>query len=170
MNEKLKELQAAHWAVDEELSELNRDRRERERQLQREIEATLITEFNEAILSLKAKVAEAKKAFDEERSRLAKEKPGHPYPLGTVMCEWEYESKWSRKMAKTGKEGIFEIVTNETQFPKNIEYRKEIGSYIVRILKKDGTPSLRIDTGWSWWKPKDESIKMKEEKKREIKV
>jgi hypothetical protein len=163
MSEKLQSLIDARNSASDALYEVEKARREKKDRLIDEVNQSLEAEFNEVIIALSAKVDEAKKLLDEERSRIAKASQDHPYPLGTLMYEYNV-GKLDRKKFKTGKEGIFEIVTNETQFPANIAYRKEIGKYIVRVLKKDGTPGLKIETNWElYWEPKDESIKRREE-------
>lgn len=64
--------------------------------------------------------------------------------------------------------GILALVTRETRLPANTATysRPKVGSFIVRILKKDGTPGTRLDRfrvyygGEPNWTPCDKSIKL----------
>lgn len=71
-----------------------------------------------------------------------------PYPLGAIFAEWKKERFAARTQPPklTGRKAVFEVVTSSTQFPDNwASYSKpEIGQYILRVLKKDGTPGKQV--------------------------
>ena len=76
----------------------------------------------------------AYKAWQAEDDRLAVAKAlaNPPLPLGTVF-----------EQVRTGKKAILELVMdrNPDQFPENLHHSTpNPGSFIIRILKSDGTP------------------------------
>lgn len=100
--------------------------------------------FQEDIREKREAVKELQALHDDLASQLAQSAHDAPYPLGTRMIETKTPSFSIRgKSVPTGRVGIVEPVTKDTIHPDNLgSYtRADIGSYIVRILKKDGTPS-----------------------------
>jgi len=41
----------------------------------------------------------------------------------------------------TGRLGVYEIISSESQHPDSIAFPADIGTHVIRILKKDRTPS-----------------------------
>lgn len=82
------------------------------------------------------------------------------YPIGTKMKAIINKYRYN----ETTIYGIFEVVTSTTEFANNLGKwsRPSIGRGIVRLLKKDGTPSKRIDTWLSNWTPIDETIQRRQ--------
>ena len=75
---------------------------------------------------------------------------GCPVPLGTKLVKWEIPKSrsWMRGISmKVVAHGVVEAITGQSVHPSNMaEYsRAKIGAFVVRHLKKDGTPSARYD-------------------------
>lgn len=72
----------------------------------------------------------------------------HPWEGRRVYREVEaYNNRWSRTSHKVRVEAIFEVYRSWTPVPGNMSRwsRPAIGDPVVRPLKKDGTPGLKID-------------------------
>jgi hypothetical protein len=80
--------------------------------------------------------------------------------MGDVrVVEWE-TTRFGNNWVLTGRSGRLEVATRETRFSAVRSSSPTVGEILVRINKKDGTPSLLIATGsyrLSWkpldWKP-----------------
>lgn len=91
--------------------------------------------------------SQAREALEKEKTRIALEETKHPYPLGTRMVEWEYLHRHSyvfnpadRRL--TGKVGILEVITPTSEHPTStVRSRARPGDLVIRLLKKDGSPS-----------------------------
>lgn len=111
--------------------------------LARELEAG---GYNERVLAARIAEHEARKTLEAEKERIALSETVHPYPLGTRMVEWKY---WTHhyhnrpeNRALTGRVGILEVITSTSEHPANKTYGlANRGDLVIRILKKDGTPS-----------------------------
>lgn len=74
---------------------------------------------------------------------------GSKYPVGTQMEEWGTRSMGYRRTpppaVRTGVRGIIEAITRESVHPANSAAysRAHVGSFVIRLLKKNGTPSQR---------------------------
>lgn len=90
----------------------------------------------------------AEKALDNEKDRLARLGKGGKYPVGTKLVRKKPTYKWSSTLVD--RFGVYECVTTDSQFPvprsgrRYRDDRPELGSYVVRLLKKDGSPSLNF--------------------------
>ena len=72
----------------------------------------------------------------------------HPWEGRRVYREAEVRnSRWSRSSRIVREEAIFEVYRSWTPVPGNMSRWRlpQIGQHIVRPLKKDGTPGLKID-------------------------
>lgn len=85
---------------------------------------------------------------------------GAPFPLGTKMAEWSRGYSHSHALKLTGKVGVIEAVTEQSEFPENMGSwrRPAIGSFVIRMVKKDGSKSLKtVSAGGSdfryYWRP-----------------
>lgn len=78
------------------------------------------------------------------------------WPVGTVVCAWDRP-----RCRLTGKikgdwhciaKGIVEIITHESEHPDNLNKysRSDIGTVVVRLLKKDGTPGRKYEVLGHW--------------------
>ena len=103
----------------------------------------------------------AEKELEAEKDRIARIGDGGAYPVGTKLYEWGPVRKFSRDIGATGKVGIFECITKDSVHAGNVAgySRASIGDFVVRELKKDGTPSSRYHRykHWMQWYPEGES-------------
>lgn len=99
----------------------------------------------------------AQAAVTAEQDRLARAPENPPHPIGTKMVQWKRPKSWHMQLQKTGKLGVFECINKDSKHPSNLRYysRARIGSFVVRILKKDGGPGLMYDMYRSYcgWYP-----------------
>lgn len=93
-----------------------------------------------------------------EKDRIAKTGEGAPFPLGTKLCKWENKetSRFSRKYAwEKVADGVMEAFTTESDGPANLRYgAANVGDFVVRVLKKDGTPGARYERIGDTWRGK----------------
>lgn len=98
-----------------------------------------------------------------------------PHPLGTVMVQWKRIDNWTSGARRftyslTGERGILEVVTSMSQHPDKLTYGKaSVGSYIIRILRRNGTPGKSyIEYGSGRWEPEgiDLNPKMQESQRK----
>ncbi len=105
---------------------------------------------------LRESATAAYNALLAERERLALNGVGAPYPLGTTLKKTRHTGgTWGR--AEKIQHGLLEAVTQKTKWQDNLGswQRPQVGDYIVRYLKSDGAPSIRIDpspsfSSWDW--------------------
>ena len=102
---------------------------------------------------LQVAVNEAERAVREEQARLDIENAEPPYPVGTTLVEWASGPGWSRTRRISGRTGLMEIATPNMPHPSNQSWLPGPGAVIVRILKKDGKPSLQFDRNTYNWYP-----------------
>jgi hypothetical protein len=125
-------------------------RYERKTALETELRKTLETEFGAELSATKQAYAEARNAEDSEYDRLRIESAKLPFPIGTLVVQWEHIPTWQQrsngpKMRKTETKGQIEIILPDAVHPDNqASYsRVLIGTVVVRILKANGEPSKR---------------------------
>lgn len=110
------------------------------------LQAKLGKEYDEQISSAGATASAAEAEAQTAEYAYAVSEP--PVIPGTELVRWATGS-WYHSPGTFLQDaiGIFEIVSFDSKFPENLsEYsRPKVGSYIVRLLKKDGTPSLKFD-------------------------
>ena len=123
--------------------------------LARELEAG---GYNKRVRAATIAENEAQQAVEVERERVALSETVHPYPLGTRMVEWDYPRRLYRAPTVqdrilTGRVGVLEVITAKSEHPANKTYNLAArGELVIRILKKDGTPSKtyeRVSRTWS---------------------
>lgn len=75
----------------------------------------------------------------------------HPWEgKKVVRVTHEPVSRWSSKTREVRLYGVVEIRRTDTKFPANQRWGlPDLGDPFVRLLKKDGTPSLKLDR-WNW--------------------
>jgi len=115
---------------------------------------------------LNANLQTLEQALLEEKERLALAGSNAPYPVGTRMKKLiSGKYRWSEKKTVFG---VLEAVTRETVIPDNLASysRPTIGSYVIRILKADGTPSKKIEQSWYGWVSEDPALQEKVEAER----
>jgi hypothetical protein len=87
-------------------------------------------------------------AIRAEKERMAQAGEGAPFPVGSIVCRWNLftlvrgasmQAVFKPSLSK--EKGIVEAVTHESwrTFAGNRQ-RPAVGSYVVRLLKKDGKP------------------------------
>lgn len=94
---------------------------------------------------------EANRAHEAAMAKAAAANTGW-LPVGTKVFEWVRPGRWARAgepMRKSGRVGVVEVCTHESFFAGNARYsRPSVGQVFVRLLKKDGSPSLKVVEGW----------------------
>jgi hypothetical protein len=120
----------------------------------------LDAKYRDQIRQARAEEAVAEEAlgkWKEEQAKGAK----HPYPLGTVMVEWEYPPRLYRNATPqdrrlTKRKGVLEIITAESEHPSNWGPWKRAyrGELVIRLLKADGKPSSRYVKASDHWERK----------------
>ena len=158
----IEELEAERYRATNALTHLQnavyRDRRALEEAAAAKIKAELAAKYDAPLAELAAAEAAARAALDAARVAAAAATPG--VPKG-VLIEWDrlesrrYNRDWA--MRRTGRRGVIEVVTADTEWPGNIgSYRRpDPGGFILRLLKKDGTPSLLFER---WTPPTEEGM------------
>ncbi len=121
-----------------------------ERRLVIEQQADIL--FGDVIDASRLALRDAEKAVEAEADAKARVATDGKYPAGTKLYEWS-RSQWGGPRQKTGRVGIYECVTLDSKFPASMEHRPHIGQWIVRVMKKDGTPSLVTDRWATSWCP-----------------
>lgn len=125
------------------------------------IDESMLAKHGAEIERLRVIAVESGKMMVAEQDRVAVLAKDAPYPMGTRLMKMMVDpnTRYSRvqKQIPTGKFGVLEVVTSDTVFASNLTWRKPgIGDYIVRCLKKDGSPSLKFERFRKWqWKPAD---------------
>jgi hypothetical protein len=149
MDNKIKELEDAWIKARLANSAVEVRRREREYELMKEVRAKLDAEFGAELAATIKVEREASVVLEVEKDRvrelesLAK----LPYPVGTVLVEWEYP-RWSHdgsKLKKSGNRAVLQLYKQGDPLPGNSRWnRPRVGELVLRYLKKDGTPGMNV--------------------------
>lgn len=140
------------------------ERDERLRAFERQLDAELAQKYDAELMRLAVETQKAREAFEAAREAAASEKPW-TYPPGTRMVEWEYRFRFHTKPSDrklTGRVGVLEIITANSEHGNRADYRQAgRGDMVVRILKKNGSPSKMYVSGWDLnrWVPEGTDIK-----------
>lgn len=111
------------------------------RAAENKIDVSLLDE-REAMMALKAAEHHAQAAWDDAKVEASRVKPHELGPVGTIVFEWTRPHSFGRSIMLTGREGRLEIWTPASDHPASIRWGlPSVGSYYVRLLKKDGTDS-----------------------------
>jgi hypothetical protein len=123
------------------LDAVESNRYQRKTALETELRKTLESEFGAELSAAKQAYAEARNAENSEYDRLRIESAKLPFPVGTLVVQWEHIPTWR----KTETKGQIEIILPDAVHPDNqASYsRALIGTVVVRILKANGEPSKR---------------------------
>jgi hypothetical protein len=133
--------EAAHRAL---VRKRRDERDERVRAFGKDLDAELAARYDADLLRLAVETQKARESFEAACEAAASDKPW-THPPGTRMVEWECASRFysepnARKL--TGRVGVTEIITANSEHGKIADYRMaKRGDMVIRILKKDGTPS-----------------------------
>lgn len=116
-------------------------------QLKLKIEAQLAEEFGKEGRQLTELVNKSRTDMEAERIEASSKGNDH-YKVGQTLWRWEHRNWPVNEWRDTGKRGIVEVFTRDSVMPLGTsQYSKpSIGAIVLRLLKKDGTPSSRIET------------------------
>ena len=127
--------------------------------------------FRDRVRKANTSEYEARLALQAEKERIALEETVHPYPLGTRMVEWGYPKYTYCGTPKdrrlTGRIGVLEVITEKSEHPANkTNGLAERGELVIRILKKDNTPSKSYErvNGWrsDHWVPEGADLRQED--------
>jgi len=131
--------------------------RDRHRDIQDELDrhiAEIRQQFAERLAEAAAAVSSAERGIDEAKSAAGvlanADMPTH------LLYEWKRDRRSLN--ALTGRKGRYEVRTLESQFAST-PHGVSMGERFIRLLKKDGTPSLRHEWLGTWrgkWLPEGE--------------
>ncbi len=128
--------------------EKNVKQREQETAAMWAIRASIAQEYNERLSILAEEMNKAGRLLAIAEAENGKVNLVN-YPSGPVF-EWGHSRHYYGRGNKrlTGRRGIFEVCTPETEFARNVcSYRRpKPGEVFIRVLKKDGTPGLAFET------------------------
>lgn len=166
----LNELEATYIESKQACRRLDRQREDRRRALEQEARVRIAAQIDEEFPEWRQandQATEAQRAFydariEDARARLS----AMNYGRG-VLVEWETKKgQWFSERKnwhyESGRRGTIEVVDRNTQFPDNMaDYRRPaLGDMIIRLLKKDGTPSKQVINLMNgipnWWLPEGE--------------
>lgn len=145
LHEELQRAEAASRAKSEARAKYIRTRVEDARE-QAESQAREL--YDAEISRLQTAVYEARQAHLGALEREAAARGGN-LPVGTILEEWKWETRIGarvhNKLVRTGRKAVYELVTRASRFPEGTAYYllPRVGDFTLRILKKDGTPSLK---------------------------
>jgi hypothetical protein len=166
IKDRTEELQEAAWAAARKRRDLESQRDGERRKAIQEFELKLDKEviepkFGEKIRQARTKEREAELALKVEQDRVALASVSKaPWPIGTRFVEWERSfsrGPFQKRKKKHEEVAVLEVFTSQSAKPSNFsDYKKPlIGAYVLRVLKKDGTPSARyIQGSYSWSEPR----------------
>lgn len=154
----LRELEQAAARARIALSDLGAVRRnERQKRISAfiaELDEELGARFDDPLEEAEKVLAEAESVRDKAREDAALSGPLSRF-VGVEVEEWR-SGRWEiGELKRTCNRGVMEIWTAKSAAPVNFaSWRKpEIGHLVVRLLKKDGAPSLRFEKqteAWHW--------------------
>jgi hypothetical protein len=118
---------------------------------ERRIQLFLDTKYGKRLRELREVASAAQQRLTEEKERVALSGKNAPFPIGSKVVS--IRSGRYASDPKTSLYGIVEAVTRETILPDNQGRwnHPNIGSFVVRLLKADGTPSKKVEEIGSEW-------------------
>ena len=87
----------------------------------------------------------AREALDAARVAEANNKTFAGLSVGAKVVEWTRGISWSGPLRKSGRVGVLDVWTPESEHPENQRWLPSAGDFYVRILDKSGKPSKRFD-------------------------
>lgn len=108
-------------------------------------------EHREERLALEKQCLEIDHQRELERIAKASTETLGGVPIGGKVVEWAPKYRFSTEYIPTGLTGVVEVCTHESKFGSNVGSYSQpsIGKLFVRVLKKDGTPSMRFVGGYT---------------------
>jgi hypothetical protein len=147
----LKELQTRTLQATLDLRSI---RDERERLITAEHDTTtkrIIAEFEDRIATASEAQNTATTAYEDARVAYTLNRGWNAcYPRGTKLFEWSFKQRGyspNQKPQPTGKTAILEVFTRNSTTPGNMSPYSipNLGDVVLRYLKKNGTPSLKVE-------------------------
>lgn len=154
------------WELEQEAKSLEASRDEEYREAKLQWENTVGIEINRRwqpmLEDANRKVWEAMAIADAVDVATA-EKEGK-YKPGTVLVNWQRERRgWHGEgIWKEVGRGVVEVMKPDTILPGNVTWRPMVGTLMVRVLKKDGTPGKVVKELGNWrdnWLPEGKKPK-----------
>jgi hypothetical protein len=162
------DLEKAFFAIQDQLRIAEMEYTKTQLGLRQEVERNInrfmaTLDITKTVADLREAHVKAGKLMIEEKERKAQAGENAPYPIGTKMkCTKLVRRHGRYRGDETTIYGVVEGVTRDTVLPMTMgcrSWRKPaIGSYIVRILKADGTPGKNFEELYDRWTPMDETI------------
>lgn len=148
----VEELQAQYTELTRVASRINlaadEFRRDLEREARDRITKDVEERYGEAVRSANIRVYEARKALDAAKEVQAKT----CLTDERIYVEWTTSGRYWDRTPRPGRRGKLEIFTRESAVPGNLATYSQPcpGDIVMRVLKKDGTPSSRFErNGWN---------------------
>jgi hypothetical protein len=148
--DQIDELQNAVYAASEARRKLESDRSSERykaiNEFERKLDADVLgPKYDEPLRLARQTENEARRALTAEKDRVALASVGEaPFPLGTRFIEWKKIGHGRYQSLGKATVAVLEVFTSASVAPSNQSYGKaNIGDYVLRVLKKDGTPSAR---------------------------
>jgi hypothetical protein len=121
------------------------------------VSAEVSEEYKDRVEQLAEAERVAKAAEVAAKDAAAKQGVDARCPIGTILTRWKW-NRWANahrgSYEKTNERGAYDVITSESNHPANIRWgRARIGQYVVRPLKKDGTPGIAYKTNLDLWFP-----------------
>jgi hypothetical protein len=99
-------------------------------------------EYAPHIADCRANIEAAQAALNEH----LEQKTSHPWDGKIVWKDMRILAPFSSKIRTVRTRGIVEVVRSTSKFPVSMKYgRPRVGDVIIRAIKKDGTPSLKVE-------------------------
>jgi len=123
-------------------------RRDRERELTKELNARLDAEYGAEMKAAWDARREAEELCRREADRVreAESMASLPWPVGTRLVGWNLPRGYSpdQRMTRTGETAVLEVYKEGDPLPGNTRWdRPSPGQVVLRPLKKDGTPGAK---------------------------
>ena len=168
MQSKLESLQQALAQAEEKRRGVEARWRIRKSELDAKTEKMLRCEMGAELDAAKEQVsiATAAEKVQADIDRRTESEKILPYPEGTRLYEWKHEFRFGGgNVVKSGKVGIIQLFKEGDALPANMGtwHRPYDGQIVIRELKKDGTPGLKVYDWREWmfghWLPEGQKYK-----------
>lgn len=105
------------------------------------------TLYRPAILAANDVAARAKAVYEEKLVELAESGTtlADGLTIGMRVCKWKYVGTFRGGFVQTDTYGAIEVWTHERDRAHASNPRPHVGDLCIRILRKNGEPSLRVD-------------------------
>ena len=124
------------------------DSRTRLLQATQEIEAIVSAAHDADLTAANTEMETARRAWED--AKIAEAMATETYRVGLPMVKWATLRFINPPWKLTGLTGVIEVWTHDSARPGNRASVPDPGTRVVRILKRDGTPSTRFEP-WNWF-------------------